>query len=970
MVRSALLEDIPKTLGVTPTVGEIHINPFLLQAEVKDFSLAAQGEKLLGFKRLFIDFELSSIWHRAYSFGSIELTAPEVNAKVARDGTLNLLELRPKSAAPSSAAKSEPLPRVRVGILKVAQGSMRYEDRSLPTVFTAILQPVNFELRDFSTGVEGGLFTFTAASNLGERIEWHGHLSVQPIESDGEFHIDGLRAHTLWEYLEDRVNFAVNSGSIDLNATYKFSLRDTVDLQLDVSKVALSDVAVRLKGSDTDWISVPEAALSAITVDLAKRRAHVDSLSLNGLKVSAWRDPDGRLNLLQLISSPSTSPSEPHAPAQATITASNPAPPAARPWQCDLGRFEVHGASISAEDRGTRPATKVVLAPLSLVVGGASLDWAKPVSVALDTRINETGALTMKGDVTPQPAAASLSMKLTGIDLSALQPYIARYTSMTLRSGRVGADAQLRYAISKGQPAMQLAGNIRVENLHTVDNALQDDFVNWERLDVLGLNYQQAPDRLDIAEVVVRKPYARLIIESDESLNVKRVLAAPGALPASAAAHPPMVKAALKSGPVKPAAATTAGTQSPKPTSTAMSIKKVTIRAGQANFTDLSIAPTFSADIQGLDGTVLGLSSKQNSRARMDLHGSVGPFSPVSIVGDVNLLSAAFYADIAMDFENIQLAIFNPYSGKFAGYNITEGKLTTQLHYKVDGRKLDAQHHVVIDRLEFGDKTPSKEAVSLPVKLAVALLKDRHGVIDLNLPVTGSLDDPNFRLAPIIWKIFVNILEKAVTAPFALLGALFGGGPEIQFIDFQPGSVAMDAAGVEKIKAVAKAMKERPQLKIEVPIAVVPEIDRPALASAKLAAEASKIEAVKLDGKKGAVGATLAPWEQLDSATKLQILTQLYTRDVGGEPKYPESISTLKQKSDATAAKIEFLSQGIREHVVVGDEDLKTLGEQRALAVQQQLLTGTQIEPERVFLVANDKATGKDGLVRLELSLR
>ena len=181
----------------------------------------------------------------------------------------------------------------------------------------------------------------------------------------------------------------------------------------------------------------------------------------------------------------------------------------------------------------------------------------------------------------------------------------------------------------------------------------------------------------------------------------------------------------------------------------------------------------------------------------------------------------------------MELSTFNPYSGKFAGYNITKGKLTTELHYKVDGRKLDAQHHIIVDQLEFGAKTESKDAVSLPIKLAVALLKDRNGVIDLNIPVTGTLDDPKFRLGPIIWKVFVNILEKAVTAPFALLGSLFGGGPDLQFIDFSPGASSLDPAAADKARAIVKALNGRPQLKIEVPIAAVDELDRPALVEAQ-----------------------------------------------------------------------------------------------------------------------------------------
>jgi len=980
LLRSALLEHIPKTLGVDPTVGEIRINPFLLQLEVKDFSLAAKGgERLLGFERLFVDFELSSLWHRAYTFGRIELGAPYVNAAIARDGTLNLLQLRPPSKPPEHAASNEALPTVRVGSFKVAQGSLSYEDRSRPSEFAARLQPINFELRDFTTGAAGGLFTLTGTSDLGERLEWHGHVSVQPIESDGELRVTGWRAHRIWEYLEDRLNFVINSGSGDLEATYKFSLKDAVDLRVDVSKATITDLAIRPRDSDSDWISVPGLTLSGASADLSKRQASVDSLSLTGMKLVTWLEPDGSFNLLRLAGAPSapaaapTSAPAPVAPATvapAPALALTAAPAAATsPWQFDLRRFELHDASVSAEDRGTHPAAKIVVAPISLQVNGISLDLTKPVRVALDTHIGESGSLTLTGEVTPQPTAASLSLKLAGIDLTAAQPYVAQYTSMTLRSGQLGAEVQLRYGAAKQKPALQFEGDLHVDNLHTVDNVLHDDFINWQRLDVHGLTYQQNPGRLDIAEVVAQKPYARIIIESDTSLNVKRVLAGPGLKTATAPSTPAPSAPAPRAKAVAAKSAAAGDAPSANPNPMPMSIKKILLHGGQANFTDRSVTPNFSAGIQALDGTVLGLSSKANSRATVDLHGEVDAFSPVSVSGEVNVLSAALYTDLKMNFDNIELSIFNPYSGKFAGYNITKGKLTTELHYKVDGRKLDAQHHIVIDQLEFGDKTASKDAVSLPVKLAVALLRDRNGVIDLNLPVAGSLDDPKFRLAPIIWKVLVNILEKAVTAPFALLGALFGGGPDIQFVDFQPGVGTLDAAAADKVKTVAKALNARPQLKIEVPIAVVPDIDRPALIAAQFNAQLNEVQMAGQSRKKPSAGALAPAFEQLSPAAQLELLTELYTRDVGAQPKYPDAVAALK-KSDAVPAKIEFLTSAIREHLTVGDAELKALGEQRALALQQALLTGTQVEPERVFLVANNKAVAKDGVVRLELSLK
>jgi hypothetical protein len=255
--------------------------------------------------------------------------------------------------------------------------------------------------------------------------------------------------------------------------------------------------------------------------------------------------------------------------------------------------------------------------------------------------------------------------------------------------------------------------------------------------------------------------------------------------------------------------------------------------------------------------------------------------------------------------------------------------------------------------------------------LAVALLKDRNGVIELDLPVTGSLDDPEFRLAPIIWKVFVNILERVVTAPFALLGSLFGGGPDIQFIEFPPGVSTLDSAATDKVKTVAKALIERPQLKIEVPIAVVPDLDRPALSAARFKAELSAAQSSKNSPKKAASAAGGQPsFEELDPAGQLELLTSLYAKDFGAEPKFPDAVTGLKSKPEITPAKIDFLSKAIREHIQIGEGELQTLGQERARTLQRLLLADAQVDAERVFLVGSDKAKAKDGVVQLELSLR
>lgn len=931
LVRSLLVQNIEKTLGVTPTVGDLRINPLRLRMQMQDFSLpGANGAKLLGFEHFSVDLRFASIWRGALVFGDIVLDAPFVDAAVAADGSVNLMQLRPKNSVAQPPEKSpQPLPRVQIGLFQVNRGLVTFEDQSRSPTFSTRIEPIEFDLHDFSTGFDGGMFDFSGKTRNDERIEWHGHLSLPTLESDGQFSLIGLRATTIWEYIESRVNFAISAGTINLDGTYRVSLKDRLDLLLSLKQLDIAGLGLRAKGGDVDLIGIPELRVGMTTLDLGHREVRVDSIAVKGLHAAAWMNADKSLNLMQLATlPPGATPAVPTAPASpiAAAAASDPA------WRVSLRDFALQEGSVTFEDRSLTPSAKFALTPVSLVIEDASLDLSKPVQVKLDMTINSGGHLGVAGSVTPAPLAADIGLQAAKVDLTALQPYVARFTAMTVKSGQLGADLQLRYGAAK--PMLAIKGAIGVAALHTTDNGLQADFLNWDSLNLQNFSYQQQPARLEIDRVLARKLYSRTIIEADGTLNLDRVLRISkqkNAAPAQASSP-------------APAPAPDSASRS---SALLVAIRKVEIGDSTVNFSDFSINPNFSAGIQKLNGSVTGLSSRAESRATVDLKGEVDEFSPVTIAGQVNLLSPALYSDVAMSFRNIELSIINPYSGKFAGYNITKGKLTTELHYKLNGRKLDAQHHVTIDQLEFGDKTESKDAVSLPIKLAVALLKDRNGVIDLNVPVSGSLDDPQFRIWPIIGKVLVNTLEKLVTAPFAMLGSLFsgGGGPDLQFVDFHPGSAALDAAAGDRLKSIAKALAERPQLKLDLPIAMVADLDRPALIDAKLQAQLKAGQMAK------------------SGASRLFLLHALYLSSVGAEPTYPDATKTEAQKAD-------FLDAEVRKHIAVSDAELLELGQQRALSLQSALLSDTQLDPERVFLVQSDKAKVEGGEVRLEMSLR
>jgi hypothetical protein len=502
---------------------------------------------------------------------------------------------------------------------------------------------------------------------------------------------------------------------------------------------------------------------------------------------------------------------------------------------------------------------------------------------------------------------------------------------------------------------------VRVDSLKTTDTLANEDFVKWQRLAINGITFTSNPDRLSIEQIVVREPYARVIIAADQATNVSHVLSSPGDLKADnkdgSESKLPATEVAQQA-PATPSKST-ASKSSDKPMP--IRVKRVQVIDGSANFADYSVQPSFATAILDLNGTVVGLSSDPASRAQVKLEGKVDRYAPVDISGEVNMLAAAKYTDIALKFANMELTTFNPYSGKFAGYNISKGKLSTELHYRVQDRKLDAQHHIVIDNLEFGAKTDSKDAAPIPLKLAIALLKDRNGVIEINLPVGGSLDDPKFRIAPIVWQALIGVLKKIAMAPFAAIGAMFGGGDELAYVEFDPGSAALSALEAEKLNKVAQGLVERPELRLNIPLTTVDARDSDALAQKALLALLPPALAAASD----------------DPTTKPQRIAAFEAalkRSTGSPIVYPASDPALPKPEPAALldAKLSYLQQELLKTLKPDAVALDSLARQRANAVQAAVLANTALDAQRVFLIneqAKKSETASVHAVRMEMEL-
>jgi hypothetical protein len=391
------------------------------------------------------------------------------------------------------------------------------------------------------------------------------------------------------------------------------------------------------------------------------------------------------------------------------------------------------------------------------------------------------------------------------------------------------------------------------------------------------------------------------------------------------------------------------------------------------DYTDLWIKPSFSVSIQSLDGAVTGLSSDPVSRAKVELNGKVDRYWPAHIGGEANLLSTALYTDITMSFKGIDLTIVNPYSGHYLGYKIDKGKLSVDVSYKIEQRKLEAKQHFVVDQLELGERVESPDAIHAPLKLAVALLKDRNGLIDIDLPMSGSIDDPQFRLGPIIWKAFVNLIVKVVTAPFALLGHLFGGGNEhLNVLEFAPGAAELDQASKEQMAAVVKSLQERPQLKLDVPITYSATLDRPKLAEVRLHEQLQTRAQSSRHGKKHPDSAGAEAFA--DPKKHFELLLEQYKAVAGKEAPLPQTVNAvLATKGKDTPAyepAIADLNAALLKSIEVPESDLVDLGKNRARAIQDALIVEGGLEPSRVFIVdAPPKPEGGDK-VKVEITLK
>jgi hypothetical protein len=708
--------------------------------------------------------------------------------------------------------------------------------------------------------------------------------------------------------------------------------------------VHVAAIALTEKNDPIPVITIPTFNVDGIHVDLRNRKVAIASVALADAADRVWRNPDGSINLQNLFaprrSEPAAAPSASSPSKQSTAAHAG-----ERPWTVAVKAAHVTNHSIHFEDRTPSLPMRTEVTGLSIRTHDVVVPLKEPIPLIIGLTLNETGTVAADGLVHVDPFQLDMKLGLKHIAIQPFQPYVESVSRMTVDSGTIDLDGQIHLALEHPKaPLMTFRGNLGVKSLAIADRDQGVSFASWKQLQLKEFGLAVDPTAVTIEEIGLDEPVIHIEVAADGTTNLAKLR--PPAEEKTEALPKPQAKAAPEKG-----------------VATSVSIKAVKLLKGAITFQDESIAPTVRTGLYDLTGTIRGLSSKQVAKADVDISGRVDRIAPLKIAGKINPLTEDAFTDLTVKFENIDLIAASSYSGKYAGYPIRKGKLFLDLAYKISNKQLEAENKVAVDQLTFGEKTDSPDAVSLPVPLAVALLKDRKGRIDIDLPIRGDLNDPDFKYGKVVWSTLLNLLTKLVASPFTLMGKLIpggGNGEDLQFVAFEPGSGELLSAELKKLAVLTKGLEERPGLRLEIIGAADPVKDRQALGYQNLHAQ------------------VLARWRQergtskemnVPSDQEARLVKELFDLQVGQSPAPPVEATPGQPNVAAKPPTVDDMKQQLVAAMPIDESALRNLARQRAERIRQQIAGEGKIAEERLFLTEVNLAASGQELVRSSLSI-
>ncbi|MDI6796468.1 MAG: DUF748 domain-containing protein [Desulfatibacillaceae bacterium] len=816
--------------------------------------------------------------------------------------------------------------RLKLDLLSIKDATLVLTDASNSLAFSSTVSPLSFNLANLDTqnGAAPASAELTAITESKEKLNVQTSFVANPFEIEGEATISQLVLNKYTPYYDSLAGFVVQSGLLDASTRFEMGSSGPQSLSIADASLLLKNLVLKEKTRNANPISIPELAVFEANADFAARTIAVEYVETKAGRIEIHRDTDGILNLAKLVNpvekiEPSAASQKPEENGGSPIASD--AASDANSWIVSLKSFSLGNYNLLFEDDSAPEPVDISISDINLYADWLSTEKDSKSFIRASFVPEGRGKVQINGDIKVVPPWADLELSASQVSVVNVQNYLADRLKIEIVSGDFNAQGRIRLDLKDdASPSIQYKGQIALTDVATVDGPYRQDLVTFKSLFFEQLEAGLNPNGVNTGKIALTDFYARVIVHEDGQINLLKVL---GGKAAEEDAKPIDDKG-LKQ-------------EADFPIVTG----QITLADGRIDLTDNFVSPHFQGRMEKLSGSISGLSSLTDEPAQILLSGLLDNRSPLEISGQIHPLGHLLFLDVKTSFTDIELTPFSPYSGRYLGYTLDKGKLNLDLTYKVEENRLKAANRIVFDQLDFGQRVESKDAVNLPVRLAVSILKDRDGRIVLDVPVSGSLDDPEFGLGKIILHTLKNLLVRIVTSPFSFLGSVFGSSRDLSHVEFAPGSAMLDEEAKLSLDDLVKAMHERPLLELEITGMADSEADAKALREERFA----RLIGAVLSRE---TGRTIEPGEKpLADLLHEQYLRYIVKAFEAADFAKPRDEQGRLKKLDPEQMEVLLFNS-----IVVSENDMLNLARQRADAVQAYLVASAGVEARRAFLMA------------------
>lgn len=824
LVRPRLERALAGATHRKATLAAVRFNPFNLTMTFEGLRIPNRsGGEWISLRRLYVNARFWPLLTRTAAFSVVEVDGLEVRTVLDAQGHLNFQDLLDEPAPKPEPGAKPTAWIVAIRTFQLRGARLAFEDHSMAAPFRTAFGPVNLRVDGIRTQVgHQSSYALDAWTEAREHLVWKGEIGFAPLMSTGHLAVENLQLPKYRPYEQEQVATEIRSGTATFGAAYRFEWAPGRHrLELSDLGLALRNVAVAESGVARPAVEIPALDLKDGRADLLAPSVEIGAITAQGGTLRLRRGKDGVFNLSRMIT-PRPKPTSPDE----------------KPLALKVRTLDFTGFTVGWDDQLPARPVAAEAKDVALHLGALSLDPAAVSTLSLALRLGN-GSLKADGKALLLKPAGDLALKVDALDLAPWDPYLDGTLDARVDRGTFGFDGQVVFGLpGPGQGGTSVKGNVVVRDFQMHDTAFNEPFIRWARLQVADLDLRTEPLACSVKQVLWTDPEGRLVVAPDGTTNVAHAL-----------------RQGTEAKPTGVAASAVPATPVSAPD---LAIAKLAITGGRLSFVDRSVQPSAALLLSDLQGSYLGLSSRPEASSKVDFTGRAGGLAPVTIQGHAMPLRHDLDTDVTLKIHGADLTDFTPYTGKYLGYTVQKGKLEVDARLRIQQRKLDSENALKLDRFYLGEKVASPEATHLPVKLGLALLRDRHDIIAVDLPIQGSLDDPDIRYGKLVWQAIFNVLGKIATSPFTLVGKLFGGDAgDLSQVAFAPASDALDAAATAKLQALAKALAERPALTLEAQGVADPAADAAAFRKAGLEAllRRTRAAALKLPDATGAVPA-------------------------------------------------------------------------------------------------------------------